>query len=487
MGKDKNGKFIPPKGKPTGNGKEDNLGISQSLSPEEIEKNLDITDKYTNDSDSLAPSVHLRHANRNVHKKTTEQKNDADDTVPDKTVSDTFRPDHPAAKVEELPYLLTKDNYEQLAAFRSDCCVTLYMPTHQWGKEINEKEDLIRCKNLLQEAHLQLKEKGMPETAIRELLQPGFELVRDEAFWQTQRSSLALFFSKGQMQYIRLPLAAEEKLYINNHFWLLPLAPLWNAGNNNFYLLVFSKHHAQLYQGDEYGMQPVEIPDMPRGMADVVHYEEKGNEQLFRTGSSAAGRGANYHGMNSNPDHKTDIALYLEEVDKTLWKSVLSTSTTPLMLAAVDYLIPIYKSVSRYAYFTDETLTGNFEHTSPSLLFEQVKEKLSAYFNRGVQQAMNNYYNHSADALSASIPADIIPAAYYGQVAQLVVPKDMHLWGRFDAAANQLELHDTPQPGDECLVNDVVAQTLLHNGEVWVTDRSQLPEGASMAAVLRYA
>lgn len=484
MGKDKHGRFIPPKGKPSGNGKED-LGVSSSLSPEAVDKNLEITDKYTNDSEAVAPGVHVLHPNRNVHKETAAPAYDADNTTPDKTTNDTFRGEQFQTPIQELPYPLTRDDFAELAGFRSDCCVSVYLPTHQAGMEINEQEDRVRFKTLLQEAHLQLKERDMQETAIGEILQPGFDLVRNEDFWHTQLTTLVVFFTKEGTRYLRLPLEVDEKLYIDDHFWLLPLAPLLNNVNNDFYLLSFSKHHAQLFRGNEFEMHPVEVPGMPYGIEDVVHFE-KGREQLFRTGSSGAGGGANYHGMNANADHKTNIAQYLDEVDDTLWKEVLSTENKPLMLAAVDYLIPIYKSISRYQHITEEGLTGNFQHYSDTKLYGLAKEKMQPYFNRQFKQVLAAYGDRSASALSASIPADIVPAAYYGQVAHLVVQKDGQLWGRFDPQANKLELHDTAQAGDECLMNEVVIQTVLHNGDVWLTDKAQLPEGTAMIAVLRY-
>ena len=67
MGKDQNGNFHPGKGKPSGANKEEGLGFT-STPPEKLEEYLDITDKYTTDSDQLAEGVPLRHPNRNTSK-----------------------------------------------------------------------------------------------------------------------------------------------------------------------------------------------------------------------------------------------------------------------------------------------------------------------------------------------------------------------------------------------------------------------------------
>ena len=67
MGKDQNGNFHPSKGKPSGANKVEGLGFT-STPPEKLEEYLEITDKYTTDSDELAEGVPLRHPNRNTSK-----------------------------------------------------------------------------------------------------------------------------------------------------------------------------------------------------------------------------------------------------------------------------------------------------------------------------------------------------------------------------------------------------------------------------------
>ena len=68
MGKDKNGGYIPPKGKPSGNGKETH-GLMDAFAGTDPETDNEIANKYTEDGgDKLAPGVYERHANRMVQK-----------------------------------------------------------------------------------------------------------------------------------------------------------------------------------------------------------------------------------------------------------------------------------------------------------------------------------------------------------------------------------------------------------------------------------
>jgi hypothetical protein len=484
MPKDQNGKFIPPKGKPSGKGNE-GLGLRPSISPEELETDLEMTDKYTMGPDELQPSVHMRHPNRDTAKKAV-QKQTVREAPADKTVEETFEKEHPAFTAQQVNGKLDKGTFAELAAQRGDICLSLYMPAHASGKEVNEQQDLIQFKNMLQKAQKLLEEKNTDPSLVQAMLQPGYDLLRDDQFWKNQQEGLACFISENSFRYLQLPISVGEQVYCNHSFMLTPLLPVLTS-HEQFYLLAFSKHNARLFLADAYGMQEVPVEGMPNGMDDVIHFEEKGNEQLFRTGSSGGGQGANYHGMNSNPDHKTDIANYLEEVDRTLWKEVLSDKHLPLMLAAVDYLQPIYRKISRYQHIAEETLTGNFEHEKPAKIYKQAREKMQPYFEKRQQQALDRYYNGSASALTTSIPDDVIPATYYGQVDCLFVEKGSHLWGTFNEQENRVIIHESEQENDECLVNNAITQTILHNGDVFILEKEKMPAESSVAASLRYA
>lgn len=77
MAKDREGKFIPPKGKPSGSGKNTN-GLRDAFAGTDPETDENLTEKYTDGPDQPAPNVHMRHANRNVNK--GEDTNDNDNT-----------------------------------------------------------------------------------------------------------------------------------------------------------------------------------------------------------------------------------------------------------------------------------------------------------------------------------------------------------------------------------------------------------------------
>ena len=487
MGKDREGKFHPRKGKPSGSLRTDTPGL-KPISSGSYEEHLEIADKYTVGEEEPAPNLRVRHPNRNTDKREDRQV-DKSESKNTKAKRETFDDSEVTSKVQalEITGFLTKDSFAALAKHQGDTCISVYMQTHMKGSEVNELADNTVFKNYLQQITAQLKQKNMNELAIEKLLAPSFELLRNDDFWRQQSKGLAVFITEGSTQYIKLPSAPkQEELLVNTSYYLSPLIPMIMQGDY-FYLLVLSKKQSKLYRAGEHGIVELIINEMPNGVDDVVHFEEKEDQKLFRTGSSGAGGGANYHGQGAGkPDEKEHIAMYFDEVDETIWKAVLNKENVPLLLAGVEYLIPIYKSVAQYKPIWDVAITGNHQYTDLNELHQQAKKVMEPYFAERHKKALELYGNQSATELTSSIPADVIPAAHYKRVWHLFVQEGAHIWGTFDEMNNKLTINETQKPEDEDLIDKAVTRTILNAGEVHFLPKDQMPGGSEIAAVMRY-
>jgi hypothetical protein len=81
---------------------------------------------------------------------------------------------------------------------------------------------------------------------------------------------------------------------------------------------------------------------------------------------------------------------------------------------------------------------------------------------------------------------EIIPAAHQGRIFHLFVAAGAERWGRFDLEQNVVSVHESAERGDQELLNLAVTQTILHDGSVHTLAPEAVPNGASVAAVLRY-
>ena len=479
MGKDREGNFHTPAGKPSGQGKQTETIVNDKTLNEQFK----LEDKYGIDPDTNEVSgIKVSHPNRNADKDDDRKRTESAKKESDKSRNKTLSENQSGTTPERITSL-SKDVLEELFSYDGDVCMSAYLASHQTGVEVNEQTAPILFKNFLQQA---AQELGSRNKNAAQWLEPGYALLRNEDFWKTiNAQGIAFFISKGFFKYILLPAAPVEQVQVNHTFLISPLVP-YIQNRDYFYLLVISKKQSKLFRADRIGIQYIPLAEMPNGIDDVVHLEEKDDQTLFRTGSSGAGGGANYHGIGSANDEKENIAMYLAEVDSTIRQEVLHNEHVPLLLAGVDYLIPIFKRVTHYNNVWDASLTGSHEYDSEQTLHSESIQLMHSYFDERKRKAIADYGDQSATERTSSIPDDVIRAAFYSRISTLFIRKDAQLWGTFDEQNDKLVLRETEQPGDENLADKTVLKTILNGGTVYILDEQEVPQGSTVAAIMRY-
>jgi len=483
MGKDKDGKFHATKGRPSGTGR--HKGLTVPADQQVLTEQFDLEEKYAIDADKdRVEGAPVRHPNRNADKSQDHSRTENQKKASDKSRNETFREDFSKTTPEEISLALSRETFAMLASYTGRC-ISIYLPTHRTGLEVNDKTDIIILKDLLQQAATAAK-RDEDSVVVERILEPAYALLRNDDFWNSPPAGLAFFIADGFFKFISLPSPPVQQLLANTSFLINPLLP-YVTNQDYFYLLVISKKQSKLFRADNFQMSYIEIKELPNGIDDVVHLEEKDDQKLFRTGSSGAGGGANYHGMGAGkPDEKENIAMYLAEVDNTLWEEVLHNENVPLVLAGVDYLIPLYKKVTRYNHIWDQALTGSLEYENERELFKQARKITEAYFQERTKKALAEYGNRSAIGLTSTDPHNIIPAAYYSRVGELFVEKNEHLWGTFNENTQAVTLHDQQENGDDNLLDKAVIKTVMNGGQVHLLDKADMPAQSKIAALFRY-
>lgn len=364
--------------------------------------------------------------------------------------------------------VMDKTTFGELAAHPADVCVTIYLTTHGSGIEVNEQNDRKALKDALREARRSMEELKI-EGVIDDILRPAEQLLKEDDFWHHQTHGLALFLAPDTHSCCLLPYDPGSVVHVHTSFILMPLVPMLMAGES-YFLLTLSKHAAQLYQGHKFEMTRIDIPDMPRGIDDVVHYEEKDNIEPGKL----------------EENEKSNIIQYFLEVNRTLKAHIPGRANLPLLLGGVEYLLPIYREVNTYPHLIAEELHGNFEHTGQNELFEQAQKKMDPYFAEQRRKAFQKQADHGGAPVTTFLQ-DVIRAAYEGRIAQLFVARGQLVWGHYTAKPEEPILHDEEEPGDDCLTNQAVVQTILHGGEAFIVDPDKMPATGEMAAVLRYS
>jgi hypothetical protein len=369
--------------------------------------------------------------------------------------------------------------------------VSIYMPTHRVGREM--QQDPIRLKNLLSKAREGLGNKGLRKPEIEDLLRPAESLLTDSSFWQHQSDGLAIFVSPDFFRYYRLPANFEDLLVIAERFHLKPLYPVL-SGDGQFYILALSQNDIRLLHGSRFSIAEVDLGNVPTSLQQALWFEDPERQLQYHTGTAApggaGGRPSIFHGHGvSDEDEKSEILLrYFQRVDKGLME-LLSDERYPLLLAGVDYLLPIYQQANSYPHLVDTFIEGNPDELSAAELHQQAWEIIRPIFRSDQRKALEYFeeLHGSGSDLASTDLESVIPAAHYGRVETLFVALDVQHWGKYDPQNGLVERHSEFQPGDQDLLDLAAMQTRLNGGTVYALDPEKMPAEALLAAVYRYA
>lgn len=373
---------------------------------------------------------------------------------------------------------------KQLMETSGGPCVSIYLPTYRVG---DIDESIIRFKNLLDEAKRRLKDMGMRAPEAARLLDPAQKLQDDNlAFWQHQSDGLAIFASPGWFKYYQLPVSFEALVTVSGHFHIKPLLRLLSR-DYSFYVLALSQNSVRLLRCSRESCHVVTPRGVPSSMAEVLKYDDPEKQLQFhtRTADYQGKRAAMFHGHGvGKDDAKTDISRFSQEVAKGV-QDALRAEQSPLILAAVDYLHPIYRQVNAYPHMLSQGVSGNPDGLTEKQLLERSWPVAESHFRQRRLEAVRQYEELRHTDLAPQDLKEILIAAYEGRISTLFVASGMQKWGFFDYP-ERVRLLEEPLPGSRDLLDLAATWTWSKGGEVYVLDPENMPNGALLAATLRY-
>ncbi|HET9907744.1 MAG TPA: hypothetical protein VFQ23_13915 [Anaerolineales bacterium] len=382
---------------------------------------------------------------------------------------------------------LTLDQLKNLAQQTASPSISIFLPTHRAGQDT--QQDPIRFKNLLRDAEKQFLSSGMGPREVSALLQLAQALLDDSYFWMHQYEGLAVFMTSEDFHSYRLPFKVEELLIIAQSYYIQPVLPLF-TNNGHYYILAISQDEVRLFEGTRHGVGQIDLPDgTPENLNEALRLDDPQKQLQMHTGSSqsATGHGM-FHGQGAgDEEQKVRIERYLNLVDTGL-KEIFREQKAPLVLAGVDYLLPIYRKVSEYANIMQEGITGSPEHLRPEELQEQAWPIVEAYFRQETVIAVEQYEQHAAMDKATDDVKEIVAAAFNGRVDKLILSVETQVWGTFNPTTREVILDSDGQGKQNslALLDFAVMKTLQNGGTVYALSQEEMPTESPIAVVFRY-
>jgi len=375
---------------------------------------------------------------------------------------------------------ISRDELETFLIRQPERCISIFMPTHRFGRET--EQDPIRYKNLLQEVEKRLLAKGMRTPDVRALLEPTQALLQDANFWRYLSDGLALFFTADELHTYRLPLAFEELVVIGDRFHIKPLLPFF-ANDGHFYILALSQNQVRLLEGTRHSVDEINQESLPESMAESLQFSQFQKQLQVRSGGGTAG--AMFHGHDPSDEEKKHILHWCHMIDDSL-RLLLAGEESPLVLAGVESLLSIYQEANSYPHLVEQGILGNPEELSPDVLHSHAWNLVEPVFRQAEEQARAQFQQLVSAGRTTTFLQDALQAVGQGRVERVFVALGEQTWGTYDAQTQVIHVHPEQQPGDEDLLDLLAIQTLLHGGAVYALPLEQMPEQALLAAVYRY-
>jgi hypothetical protein len=190
------------------------------------------------------------------------------------------------------------------------------------------------------------------------------------------------------------------------------------------------------------------------------------------------------HGVGKD-DQKDRILRFCQTLDKGL-QDIIDPETSPVVIASVDYLAPIFKEASGLKMIMEDTITGNPEALDTDELLGEAWEIMAPHLTAESSRALEQFWNLSGSGKTSTDLSEIVKASAQGRVGELFVNIKQSEYGRYDLSKDEIVYTDDAQTRPYDLVDYAISQTLLNGGDVYALDDEETPESSKAAAIFRY-
>lgn len=361
----------------------------------------------------------------------------------------------------------TRPEINALVQYRGAACVSIYLPTTPLTQQA--QADRIALKNLTTEAIQQLTEHDKREVrAIEEFL---FDLIDDDLFWEFQANSVAVFVTPEAIRTFRLPNKLHPYVEVSDRFLVKPLLRAVTVPQHAFVLALAQNSVRLIEVTSDLPAHEVKVEGIPRDAASAV-----GKASI--KDRSPSGRIQGSEGM------KVRLGQYARKVDHAL-RDLLGGRETPLILAAAEPILSIYRQINGYPHLVSHAINSNPEGMSIEELASSARPLIDELFRGELKEIHSLYETRSKEWRATTDLGEAARAATCGAISHLLVDIDQVIPG---TVADDGAINLTEKPSAKCydVVDEIAGRAILSGARVLGVRKEDIPEGASLAAILRY-
>jgi hypothetical protein len=363
----------------------------------------------------------------------------------------------------------TRAQLDRLLVNRDPASVSVYVPTDPTSANVGER---IELRNLMAQGVDQLREAGIPKRELAAIDEEVADLVDDEDFWRHQARSLAAFATPEALTTYRLPNRLLGIVEAADRFYVKPLLRTVTFPQVAFVLALAQGSVRLIEVTPDVEATEVKLPDMPQDAASAA-------------GRSSIADRAPIRRIQGDEGRKLRLRQYARKVDQAL-RPFLSGLDVPLILAAAEPLDSIYRSVNSYPRLAPGGIGGNPERTPDAELAADAREVLDDLYARELRATQELFERRRSEGRGLVDMGDVARAATFGAVDTLLLDIDNVVHGSVDEDTGAVTLDDAPTAAGYGVVDEIARRSWLAGATVLAVRHEDVPDGASVAAILRY-
>ena len=379
--------------------------------------------------------------------------------------------------------VLSRSDLNSLIQFDSPLCITLYLNVHKvWP---DTQENRIHFKHLLELAErripLWLTDLQQQEKVLK-LLRRFF---KDLDPMSLSNGTVVAFLSLDSYKVYELNFNFSTSIYFGQVFEISPILP-YLEDEPLFFVLAVHQKKVSLLKCTVEDFFEVDVPDLPENLRDALWYEDSQQSLQFHTETQSIGRGrrpALFHGVESTGDYKKgQTERYLRAVERVITKLLLPIKA-PLILAASEPILSIYRKICEYPYLTHESISIGPTSIRSHELVKRARSSLTSRRIHG-KEVLDEFYSQRNSSRRSNDFVELLSAAELGRIEKVFLSEDAQIWGRIEQSKMYIDRENSGN--NEDLANLLAVKTLRTGGQVYFVRRADMPSYQLTAALYRY-
>ncbi|MGU9981197.1 hypothetical protein ACJ4V0_14260 [Phreatobacter sp. HK31-P] len=365
----------------------------------------------------------------------------------------------------------TRPDIRSLIEERADACVSLYLSTTPETQHVGASR--IAFGNLVKQALEQLDAVDFDKRRRALLAEQFDDLIDDGSFWTFQAHSLAVLATPDSIRTFRLPNRLHDMAQVSDRFHLKPLLRAVTFPHRAFVLALAEKGPRLIEVSADLPAAEVNVKDMPKDAGSATGRASVNDR-------SPSGR------IHGSEGQKVLLRQYARQIDAVL-RPFLSGRDEPLILAATEPLLSTYRSVNTYPGLAGDAISASPVEKTPSQIAEAARPVIDGLNAARIAAFAELYESRAQQGRATSDLSQAARAATFGAIDTLLVDMDEVVPGTVDEADGTVHLSKDEGAKTYGVVDEIAGRALVAGATVLAVRRDDIPGGASLAAILRYA